>query len=121
MIENASMRSFNNALVRSFNNVSVRSFNNASVRLFIFPFLAVDTPDPYVVLMVQGAPNCYQRTNAFDNNTDPEWNETFKFYLNPKIPSEIGMYGHLDRVFLVYEIHIRFFFSHRLIQFFTYM
>lgn len=96
---NASMRSFNNALVRSYNNVSVRSFNNASVRLFIFPFLAVDTPDPYVVLMVQGAPNCYQRTNAFDNNTDPEWNETFKFYLNPKIPSEIGMYGHLDRVF----------------------
>lgn len=49
----------------------------------------LDTPDPYVVLMVQGAPNCYQRTNSIDNNTDPEWNETFKFYLNPKIPSEI--------------------------------
>lgn len=72
---------------------------NASVRSFLCSFLAVDTPDPYVVLMVQGAPNCYQRTNSIDNNTDPEWNETFKFYLNPKIPSEIGMYGHLKRVY----------------------
>ncbi|XP_062622371.1 cytosolic phospholipase A2-like [Saccostrea cucullata] len=49
----------------------------------------LDTPDPYVVLMVQGAPNCYQRTCTLDNNISPEWNETFKFYLNPKIPTEV--------------------------------
>jgi Ca2+-dependent lipid-binding protein len=50
----------------------------------------VDTPDPYVVLMVEGAPNCYQRTQAIDNDINPEWNETFKFYLNPKARMEVG-------------------------------
>ncbi|XP_022328610.1 cytosolic phospholipase A2-like [Crassostrea virginica] len=49
----------------------------------------LDTPDPYVVLMVEGAPNCYQRTHCIDNNINPEWNETFKFYLNPKIPTTV--------------------------------
>ncbi|KAK3087155.1 hypothetical protein FSP39_002429 [Pinctada imbricata] len=43
----------------------------------------VDTPDPYVILHISNAPNCYQRTVTKDNDVNPEWNETFKFYLDP--------------------------------------
>lgn len=44
----------------------------------------MDTPDPYVSLYIKTAPNCYQRTQTKDNDVNPVWNETFKFYIDPR-------------------------------------
>ena len=45
--------------------------------------LAVDTPDPYVELLIPTAPESRKRTRHIDNDINPEWNETFDFILDP--------------------------------------
>ena len=45
--------------------------------------LTVDTPDPYVLLRIPTAPSGKRKTKIVDNNPNPEWNETFEFYLDP--------------------------------------
>lgn len=46
-------------------------------------YSAVDTPDPYVVLRIPGSSNPSKRTSHVDNCTNPIWDETFHFYLDP--------------------------------------
>ncbi|XP_027207890.1 cytosolic phospholipase A2 isoform X2 [Penaeus vannamei] len=43
----------------------------------------MDTPDPYVILKIPGCSNSSKRTSHVDNCTNPLWNETFHFYLDP--------------------------------------
>nr|XP_053651300.1 cytosolic phospholipase A2-like isoform X3 [Cherax quadricarinatus] len=43
----------------------------------------MDTPDPYVILRIPGSSNPSKRTSHVDNCTNPLWNETFHFYLDP--------------------------------------
>lgn len=43
----------------------------------------MDTPDPYVVLWIPGSSNASKRTSHVDNCTNPIWDETFHFYLDP--------------------------------------
>lgn len=43
----------------------------------------VDTPDPYVELLIPTAPESRKRTKHIDNNIHPKWNETFHFILDP--------------------------------------
>ncbi|KAG8237847.1 hypothetical protein J437_LFUL002456 [Ladona fulva] len=43
----------------------------------------MDTPDPYVELLVKGIPKGNPKTKTIDNTINPEWNESFTFYLDP--------------------------------------
>ncbi|XP_042855448.1 cytosolic phospholipase A2-like isoform X3 [Penaeus japonicus] len=43
----------------------------------------MDTPDPYVILKIPGCSNSSKRTSHVDNCTNPIWDETFHFYLDP--------------------------------------
>ena len=42
------------------------------------------SPDPYVTVQVLGTPNGLMKTKHISNNSQPEWNETFEFYIDPK-------------------------------------
>lgn len=44
----------------------------------------VYSPDPYVTVQVLGTPNGLMKTKHISNNSQPEWNETFQFYIDPK-------------------------------------
>ena len=44
----------------------------------------VYSPDPYVTVQVLGTPNGIMKTRHVSNNCEPEWNETFEFYIDPK-------------------------------------
>ncbi|CAG5129542.1 unnamed protein product, partial [Candidula unifasciata] len=43
----------------------------------------VDTPDPYVILTFVNSPQSWRKTSVKDNDINPEWNETFTFWLDP--------------------------------------
>lgn len=43
----------------------------------------VDTPDPYVELLIPTAPESRKKTKHIDNDINPKWNETFSFILDP--------------------------------------
>ncbi|KAK3879753.1 hypothetical protein Pcinc_015739 [Petrolisthes cinctipes] len=43
----------------------------------------MDTPDPYLILRIPGSSNPSKRTSHIDNCTNPMWDETFHFYLDP--------------------------------------
>ncbi|MPC48241.1 Cytosolic phospholipase A2 [Portunus trituberculatus] len=43
----------------------------------------MDTPDPYVVLRIPGSSNSCKRTSHVDNCTNPIWDESFHFFLDP--------------------------------------
>lgn len=43
----------------------------------------VDTPDPYVELLISSTPDGRKRTRHFNNDINPVWNETFEFILDP--------------------------------------
>lgn len=43
----------------------------------------MDTPDPYVILKIPGCSNSSKRTSHVDNCTNPIWDESFHFYLDP--------------------------------------
>ena len=49
-----------------------------------------ETPDPYVMLRVRTSPNSKQRTSTKGDEVNPEWNEDFKFYLNPTKKNTLG-------------------------------
>ena len=49
----------------------------------------MDTPDPFVSLYIKNAPNCFQKTTTKDNDVNPVWNETFKFYIDPREQNEL--------------------------------
>jgi len=59
----------------------------------LFP---VDVPDPYLVLSVPKTPNRCQRTQAVGNSTNPRWDKTFYFYVNPDISNDLCK--HLDSI-----------------------
>ena len=48
------------------------------------------SPDPYVTVRLLGTPNPIQKTKHVSNTCDPEWNETFQFYMDPKKDRVIG-------------------------------
>ena len=45
-------------------------------------FLLVDTPDPYVKLLIPMSPNGKRRTKVQRNTNNPVWDEAFYFYLD---------------------------------------
>ncbi|XP_053380561.1 cytosolic phospholipase A2-like [Mercenaria mercenaria] len=49
----------------------------------------LDTPDPYVKVTIKTAPNGTQRTKHFNNDVNPDWNETLKFFLDPLVDNEM--------------------------------
>ena len=44
-------------------------------------YFSVDTPDPYVVVHVRGAPDGRKATTTRDNDVNPEWNEELRYFL----------------------------------------
>lgn len=50
----------------------------------------MDIPDPYVTVTIKTSPHGVQKTKHKDNDINPVWDETFKFYLNPAIENEVG-------------------------------
>ncbi|XP_059141098.1 cytosolic phospholipase A2-like [Physella acuta] len=44
----------------------------------------VDTPDPYVILTLANSPYSWRKTAVKDNDVNPEWHETFTFWLDPE-------------------------------------
>ena len=48
------------------------------------------SPDPYVTVRLLGTPNPIQKTKHISKTCDPEWNETFQFYMDPKKDQVIG-------------------------------
>lgn len=54
--------------------------------------ISVDIPDPYVTVTIKTSPHGVQRTQHKDNDINPVWDETFKFYLNPAVENEMGRY-----------------------------
>lgn len=42
------------------------------------------SPDPYVTVQLLGTPNGVKKTKHVPNSTEPEWNETFQFFIDPK-------------------------------------
>ena len=48
------------------------------------------SPDPYVTVRLLGTPNPIQKTKHVSKTCDPEWNETFQFYMDPKKDRVIG-------------------------------
>ena len=55
-------------------------------------FFHLGTADPYVILRVRTSPNSKQRTTTKDDEVNPEWNEDFKFYLNPEKENTLGVF-----------------------------
>ncbi|KAH9524898.1 Cytosolic phospholipase A2 [Bulinus truncatus] len=45
----------------------------------------MDTPDPYLIIKLAKSPTALRKTSVKDNDMNPEWNETFKFWLNPEV------------------------------------
>lgn len=43
------------------------------------------------MLRVKTSPNMKQTTSTKGNDVNPEWNEDFKFYLNPEKKNTLGM------------------------------
>ena len=70
--------------------------NNLFINIFAYStlllFFHIGTPDPYVILRVRTSPNSKQRTTTKDDEVNPEWNEDFKFYLNPKKENTLGVF-----------------------------
>ena len=53
-------------------------------------FFSVYSPDPYVTVRLLGTPNPIQKTKHVSKTCDPEWNETFQFFMDPKKDRVIG-------------------------------
>ena len=62
------------------------AFNNDFSQIVGIP------PDPYVILRVRTSPNAKQQTSVKRHHTNPEWNESFMFYLNPKKKNTLGSF-----------------------------
>lgn len=48
-------------------------------------FCAVDTPDPYVKLLIPTSPHGVRKTTVKRNEVNPIWDEVFYFYLDPAL------------------------------------
>ena len=59
--------------------------------LFEFSF-AVYSPDPYVTVQALGTPNGIKRTEHVKDSSDPRWDETLQFYIDPERDRLLGMY-----------------------------
>ena len=55
--------------------------------VFVF---AVFSPDPYVTIQLLGTPNGIKRTKHIPSSSEPQWNETLEFYIDPKRDRIIG-------------------------------
>ncbi|KAJ7365492.1 Cytosolic phospholipase A2 [Desmophyllum pertusum] len=55
-------------------NITLGSFNDL-----------LDTPDPYVKLLIPSSPNGMRRTKVQSNTDNPTWDEVFYFYLDPEM------------------------------------
>ena len=51
---------------------------------------SVDTPDPYVKLCIETAPNRHRKTEVRNNTANPVWEEVFRFYLDPDVKNNLG-------------------------------
>lgn len=51
----------------------------------------IDIPDPYVILSLAHAPHSWRKTSVKDNDVNPEWNETFTFYVDPDQEHKLEM------------------------------
>ena len=52
--------------------------------------ILVDTPDPYVKLLIKTAPNGKKQTTVKSNTANPIWDETFQFLLEPDLENILG-------------------------------
>ena len=50
----------------------------------------MDTPDPYVKLLIPTSPHGFCKTKTQANTADPVWNEVFSFYLDPTLKNVLG-------------------------------
>lgn len=49
----------------------------------------LDTPDPYIELRIRTAPDGKKRTRTIDNDTNPNWNESFTFLHDPRLECKL--------------------------------
>ena len=66
---------------------------NLHYRVLKFFLVAVDTPDPYVELFIPDTANGRKRTKIINDNKNPEWNETFKFVVDPELTNILRKWG----------------------------
>ena len=52
--------------------------------------ILVDTPDPYVKLLIKTAPNGKKQTTVKNNTANPIWDETFQFLLERELENILG-------------------------------
>ena len=52
--------------------------------------VAVDTPDPYVKLLITTAPNGKRKTTTKSNTSNPVWDEEFKFLIDQELQNDLG-------------------------------
>ena len=62
-----------------------------SLNLSEFSF-AVYSPDPYVTVQALGTPNGIKRTEHVKDSSDPRWDETLQFYIDPERDRLLGTY-----------------------------
>ena len=55
----------------------------------IFCLVAVDTPDPYVVVHIRAAPDGRKRTKHKDNDPNPIWEEELNYLLPTKVDHNV--------------------------------
>jgi hypothetical protein len=58
--------------------------------LSLCTFAVIDTPDPYVQITVPGTVGETIKTEAFYNNIQPDWKETFVYHVHPNTRPSIG-------------------------------
>ncbi|XP_053380555.1 cytosolic phospholipase A2-like isoform X4 [Mercenaria mercenaria] len=62
----------------------------------------LDTPDPFVKVTIKTAPNGTRLTKPVNNDANPDWNETFKFFLDPTVDNEMEI-TLVDANYLLHE------------------
>ena len=75
-----------------------RYFVNSSY-LNVYPYVAVDTPDPYVKVHIPTSKCPSQKTVHKDNTHNPEWDEEFKFVVDPEVKNILSK-PHIVSLFL---------------------
>ncbi|KAK0060949.1 cytosolic phospholipase A2-like isoform X2 [Biomphalaria pfeifferi] len=65
----------------------------------------LDTPDPYINLVMKNSPDGKKCTSVKENCVNPEWNETFTFFLN-FTHSNVLEISLMESNYLLYDINV---------------